>query len=99
MSREALVSMCLFASIFSLGPQSNAQQAMLITLNFDELNPGVYLTDQYRSEGVVFSGTSEPTFGVAGVIATPGTAGTVSFGNSEPNFVIVGLGSLTASFI
>jgi hypothetical protein len=76
-----------------------AESPKIVTLDFDNLSIGEQLTDQFRSVGVVFSGTFEPTFGTAGVVATQGIAGTIFFGNSEPNFIIVGLGSVTATFV
>jgi len=67
------------------------------TLNFDDLSTGQQLTDQFINQGVVFSGTFEGNL-TAGLVETEPAFGTFFFGNSEPNFVIVGAGRLTATF-
>lgn len=96
---KTCLSLCLFFVFSSLVFNSNAADSKTITLDFDDLTEGDFLTNQFAVQGVVFSGTFEPTIGTSGLIATEGTLGAVFFGNSEPNFVIVGLGSLTASFL
>lgn len=93
------LSLCLFLVLTGFAFKGNATDSKTTTLDFDGLAQGELLTNQFAAQGVVFSGTSEPTIGTSGLIATQGTLGTVFFGNSEPNFVIVGLGSLTASFL
>ena len=66
-------------------------------LDFDDLSTGAQLTDQFINQGVVFSGTFEGNI-TAGLVETEPAFGTFFFGNSEPNFVIVGGGRLTATF-
>ena len=53
-----------------------------------------------NNKGVIFSGTDAGApLGTSGLIGTNGAFGTFYFGNSEPNFVILGVGSLTATFV
>jgi len=66
-------------------------------IDFDTLTPGDQLTDQYQDLGVTFEGTFEGNL-TAGLVGTDGDAGHQSFGNSPPNFVIVGSGVLTMYF-
>lgn len=73
-------------------------KAERISLDFDDLSIDQHLSDQFEDKGVIFSGTWEPSLGTSGLIETEPAFGTYFFGNSEPNFVIVGIGSLTATF-
>jgi hypothetical protein len=98
--RTALQYLAVALALLCSAVGANAEpRAEAVTITFDDLANGTQLADQYKDLGVVFSGTYEPTFGTAGVVATEGVAGTQSFGNSAPNLVIVGLGSVTASFV
>jgi hypothetical protein len=86
----------LLLSFVSVAAIANAET---IRLDFDDLTPGDQLEDQFINKGVIFSGTAEGSLGTSGVVGTEPDFGTFFFGNSEPNFVIVGDGSLTARFI
>lgn len=91
----ATVALLLTWSVAASGQGEIGNPARTI-INFDTLSPGDTVTDQYASEGVVFSAGAD---GPAGLIATQPQYNTYFFGNSEPNFLIVGLGYVTASFI
>ena len=69
-----------------------------VELDFDELSVGEQLGTQYAALGVVFEGTVVGDL-TAGYIGTDGDFGTFFFGNSIPNFAIIGGASLTAIFI
>ena len=88
-------------AILSILGFSTIATAKKIHLDFDDLVVGNQLTDQYHDMGVVFSGTynSGVTGGYIGTEDEPGSGGTKFFGNSEPNFIIVGIATLTANFI
>ena len=66
-------------------------------IRFDTFTPGVQLSDQYAVLGVTFDGTFEGNI-TAGVIGTDGDYGTYFFGNSQPNFVVIGSGTLSIYF-
>ncbi len=82
----------------TLAASAGGDISKVVTLDFDDLTVGNLLRDQYVSQGVRFSGTSEPTSNEAGLVSTEGYSG-LFLGNSEPNFVNVGLGSVTAKFV
>lgn len=67
-------------------------------IDFDDLPQGEQLTTQFAQLGVVFEGTFNGAF-TSGLIGGEGDFGTFNFGNSEPNFVVVGVGALTAKFL
>ena len=92
MAAVALVALWLHFISFAAVANHNK-----IILNFDDLFTGEQLTDQFIDQGVVFSGTFEGNL-TAGLVETEPAFGTFFFGNSEPNFVIVGVGRLTATF-
>lgn len=68
-----------------------------VNLNFEELPLLEQLSNQYASDGVVFIGAEEGNL-FTGEIGTEPNRGTFFFGNSEPNFVIVGVGLIIAKF-
>lgn len=64
-------------------------------INFDDLERGTILGDQYADLGVTFRPAEEYA---AGYVGQNGDYGTYEFGNSSPNFVIVGVGVMTIDF-
>ena len=69
-----------------------------VLLDFEDLSRNELLTDQYADLGVVFAGTFEGNL-TAGLIGIAGDFGHQYYGNSEPNFVQIGVGILTIKFI
>jgi hypothetical protein len=91
-----VVMIALVGALPAFGQGARITNPSKTTINFDDLQPGVILTNQYASMGVLFSAGGD---GPAGEIHTEPDYGTLFFGNSQPNFVLVGFGYLTISFV
>lgn len=81
--REVIITVFFLLSVFV---STNNAFSATITLDFEDLQPGDRVRNQYAQAGVVFTGVGY----YSGLIVTEGQYGTANFGNSSDKIVHAG---------